>query len=420
MFIAKLLSFLSGTVVILVEGNNLEKFINMSFGRGLLLWDIKRVDEKKMVVSVRLSAIYPLRHIAKATNCSISFSQKRGLPFWWKKILRRKFLFGGAIFCILATFLLSSFVWSVEITGNEKISENEIRQSALQAGIKPWVWVHSFLPLEAEKSIREDFEELSWVGISLDGTKVKIEVVEKIAPEFVDNSPSNIVAKKSGLIEEVLVLTGNPLVNKGEVVLEGQILISGIIPPLEDSLEQKQKEAKGENEEENLEESEEGLDKIVRAEGIVRARVWYEGYGEVYLEEEKIRVIGDYLYQIYCKFGDKEIKLKGIEAIPSGYKLQDREVKKPLQWRNLFVPVEVIIEKYCKLEEFTEVRTVTQAYNLAKEEALKEIRKQMSSTAKILVQEDKRVSVENEDNLVRVKVFAEVLEEIGVEEKFKP
>lgn len=415
MFIFKFLSFLTGTVQLLVSGHGLEKFINMATGRGILLWDIQRLDENKILISVRLSAVHPLRHIARSTGCKFHCQDRKGLPFLWLKICRRKSLLIGAAIFFIGLYLLSSLVWSVEVQGNKEVSKQQILQTAETAGLKKWIFMWTIEPTEIETAIQDKIDTLSWVGVVKKGTKVMIQVAEKVSPPEQDEHPAHIVATKSGLVKEVLVLSGNPLVQEGDTVTPGQILISGIILPPELPLEQEQIP-----EDENQEKIVEGEKTIVHAKGLVRARVWYEGYGEALLHEEGIRSTGEYISRVCMKIGDKEIMLKGPKTIPAGYEQQERQVKKPLQWRNLAAPVELITEKYLRMENFTEDRTLAQAKSLAKERAMQEIAQKMPKNAQVLVQEDKDLQVKNAEGLVRIKVFVEALEEIGKEKKFEP
>ncbi len=412
MFIFKFLSFLTGYVRIMVWGNNLEKFINMAAGRGIFLWDIKRLDSEHILVSARLSAVHPLRHIARATKCRFKFRGREGLPFLLSRVRRRKSLLAGAAVFLLGMYMLSSFIWFVDIEGNKKITDRQILESASKAGLKKWVFKWNFTPSKVETAIKEDYPEISWAGVYIKGTRVEIQVAEKVIPGVRDEHPAHIVATKAGLIKEILVLSGNPAVKEGDTVVPGQILISGIIPPPESTIEE---ENNGEQERNNAMES-----TIVHAKGLVRARVWYEGYGEALLEEKIIRPTGGEVSRVCMKFASKEIILKGPKNIPFIEYRKDRQVKKPLQWRNLSVPVELITEKYLETERHTEQRTRGQALALAEQRALAQVSRIMSPNSRVLVREVKEVSVKNPENLVRVSVFLETLEDVGVEKPIKP
>ncbi len=70
----------------------------MAAGRGIFLWDITRPDSHTILVSARLSAVHPLRHIARATKCRFEFKDREGLPFLLSRVRRRKSLLAGRLF----------------------------------------------------------------------------------------------------------------------------------------------------------------------------------------------------------------------------------------------------------------------------------------------------------------------------------
>jgi similar to stage IV sporulation protein len=86
MFLFKLMSFLLGYVTILVTGDAPEKFINMAASRGISLWDVARSGEGGIRLKVRLSAVKPLRHMARRTRCRFRICRREGLPFYFARL----------------------------------------------------------------------------------------------------------------------------------------------------------------------------------------------------------------------------------------------------------------------------------------------------------------------------------------------
>ncbi|MGB9825829.1 MAG: sporulation protein YqfD, partial [Desulfofundulus sp.] len=101
MFLFRLMNFIIGYLSITVRGEAPEKFINMAVARGIFLWDITRLGEHTVRAKVRLSAVRPLRHIARRTRCRFHITRRAGLPFLWMRLARRKALVLGAVLFIL-------------------------------------------------------------------------------------------------------------------------------------------------------------------------------------------------------------------------------------------------------------------------------------------------------------------------------
>ncbi|MFZ5648665.1 MAG: sporulation protein YqfD [Bacillota bacterium] len=416
MFLFRLVSFIFGYVNILVRGENLEKFLNMAASRGIFLWDIKRVGQNEIFVKTRLSAVKPLRHIGRNTSTRFDFKNREGLPFMISRIKKRKSLIIGAMLFLLGLYILSSFVWFVDVKGNRSLASKEILGIAAEAGLKVGALKIRVDEVRVENLIRERLPEVSYVGVNVSGTRATIEIAEKIIMQKKETHPSDIVAGKAGLIKEVLVLVGNPAVKEGDTVVPGQVLISGVIPP---------PEIQNQNLAGNIGPANPlplSPPTYVRARGVVRARVWYEGYGEVPLHEEGARQTGNRFSRLRIKIGDKEIILSGAQNIPFDNFKIERNVKKLPNWRNISLPVEIISEDYYQMETFRIQRNRFEALELARKKALESARSGMQSiNGDYHVVEEKtgEVSSKNPENIVRVRAYIETLEDIGVEKPLK-
>ncbi|MFZ5633564.1 MAG: sporulation protein YqfD [Bacillota bacterium] len=415
MFLFRLLSFIFGYVSMLVKGENLEKFLNMAASRGIYLWDIKKMGENEILVKTRLSAVRPLRHIGRNTKSRFSFKGREGLPFIISRIRKRKSLIIGAVFFLSGLYVLSSFVWFIDIKGNQQLPADRILKTAAEAGLKVGSCKFRVDQEQVESLIRERIPEVSYVGVNISGTRATIEIAEKIIIQRPQLQPAHIVAKKAGLVKEVLVLVGNPAVKEGDTVVPGQVLISGVIPPPEEQNPGLAGNVPGDR----VKPDPPAPPAYVHARGVVRARVWYEGYGEAPLVEEGTRETGNSFSRVCIKIAGKEIILSGTQKIPfNTYKIE-REVKKLPSWRNLSIPVEHISEKYFEVENYRESRSRAVALELARRKALASARAGITGEVHVIEEKTSEVSLKNPENLVRVRAYIEALEDIGVEKPIK-
>ncbi len=406
MFILRILAYLFGQVTMVVKGRTLEKFINMATTRGIHFWDVKRLDEDTVVVRTTLSAVKPLRHIARRTRSRFHVTERKGLPFALSNVFKRKPLLVGVIVFVSGLYLLSSFVWFIDVEGNKSVPREEIIRAAREAGIYIGVAKWSFENSMVEDGILERVPKLSWVGVRLRGTKAIISVAEKkLSGTEVSPGRSDIVAGKAGLVEDVLVLKGQALVKKGQTVLPGEILISGEIWP-----------------EEALEEDGTVLPReprYVRAKGIVRARVWYEEYAEVSLVEEGMLATGRIAHAWSIKIGQRQINIKGSARPPYKDYESTVTVRRLPAWRNLVVPVEVVSTTFREIKPYKRSRSREEAFKTARDEVLEAVRSQLPKEYRILNQKVEIIKTNKPEELVRVRASVEVLEDIGVERALK-
>jgi len=407
----KLLAYLGGFVTIAVSEDCLEKFLNMASTRGIYLWGIANAGRNRVELKVRLSSVQPLRHVARMTRCRFQIVERAGLPFFVGRMKRRKALLGGALFFVVVLYMLSSFVWFIDVTGNRSIAREQVCKAARQAGLYRGVPKWSVDTAKVEETVLRQVPGLSWVGVYVDGTRVRIKLVEKVLPpDTGQEKPADVVAVKDGLIKEILVLNGQPRVSEGDTVTAGQVLISAAVPPPdpEENLEP------GEEPSEEPEQTQEPV-KYVHARGIVRARVWYEDYKEMPLVERGVRSTGREITKLCMKIGGKEIIFMGPRQIPYEHFEAQTNGKRLPAWRNISIPVEFITVKYHEAKPYVHRYSKAQARRLASERALADIRSRMPAGARILKKQVQVVETNEPEDIVRVKVLVEALEEIGKE-----
>lgn len=404
-------SFLTGYVSLIVEGKSLEKLINMAVGRGLYLWDVKWLDQDKARVKVRLNAVKSLRHMARRTKSRFRIAGKGGLPFKIARIKKRKLLLAGAVVSVLLLYVMSSFIWFVEVKGNKRLPAEKVISAAEHAGLAMGTPKIGLDKDKIEKYIKNAVPEVSWVGVRITGTKAVIEIAEKVIVPPVDNSPADVIAERDGLVQEMLVLNGKPVVNEGDMVKKGDVLITGVMKP-----DPKPEEEQGQDPSPQIMLPQ--PIKFIRARGIVRAKVWYDGYGECPLVDAGTRRTGRRTEVLSIRLFDKQLILKGPKNCPYPEFTVMEDVKKLPAWRNIRLPVEIVTTNYYEVTKYRDIIGISRAKSTAEKTALAAARAKVPADARIL----KEITEEIPDrggNLVRIKVILEVLEDIGRVEPLK-
>ncbi|MCF8010458.1 MAG: sporulation protein YqfD [Clostridiales bacterium] len=407
----KITSFLFGYITITIIGEYPERVLNMASSRGIWFWNLKWVSDNTLRASIRLSAFRPLRHIARSCNCRFSIYGRHGLPFWILEIRRQKTMIAGAVVFLILMYMLSSCIWLVDVSGNVKIKDEEVKTLANKAGLHTGTFKWNINTSEMASYLEKSLPGAAWVGLHIDGTRAVIEIAEKsLPPRKKDNEQVNVIAQKNGLIKEMLVLKGEPQVEEGETVKKGQVLISGKVSPPEVEYENADgQEVKDEDY------------KYVHARGIVRARVWYEGYGECEIISKGVKKTGESSNRICAKMGDKKIIVWGPRKIIFEKYNKDVIIKEMPKWRNIDIPVEIHIEQYRELKRFKQTRSRGEAKKRAEKKAEEDIRSKIpEEDIKILNHEVEEIKTGTPSNVIRVKLLVEALEDIGKEITFNP
>lgn len=395
--------FWRGYVVILVEGKAPEKFINLAMIQGIQLWDVVPMGKESLMAKVAINQVKSLRPIARITKTRFRIKEKKGFPFTFRRIRGRKMFITGAIGFVVILYWLSSIIWFVDLSSQEELqilNSQEIIQSAADLGLRPGVFKTSLDIKDIERRLEIELPNLAWAGIEIQGTRAVIRIVEKKLPseEQLGQKQGHLVATKDGVVHELLVINGQPMVQVGDTVTKGQVLLSGIVTPSLGG--------------EGLAEERAGLPRVVRARGIVRARVWYEGEGEVALLEKGERYTGKKTMTVQLKVIDKQIILRGPKIPPFSNYQEKETVHKLIPWRNWQIPVELVSKTYHQVETYQRKLEPMEAQEIALKRAQREIDAQLPANSQILFAWEE--VEETSGGIVRMKIIVEAIEEITI------
>lgn len=394
MLLLRLWNYLRGYVIILVDGYFLEKFINICTRRQILLWDVKVQREQLVTLKMSIKGFKLIRPIAKKTKCKVKILKKVGMPFILNRYRRRKAFFAGAVLFAVLIVTLTSFIWSIEITGNKKLQISELESVLAQNGIRTGMLKYRVDTDSAVSGMMLDMDDISWISIVVKGTKVRVELRERIEiPEIIPKHiPCDIIAKTDGIIKQLIATEGIEAAGEGDTVQRGQILISGNIP------------LKGK----------ENQFKQVHAMGTVTARTWYEDEAPVIFSSiERLRtgkVLNDHAMVLFSW------KLDLFKRKNKYQSYSTTEVRKKLSLgEDLVFPIEWITVSYFEENLVEAVISEEDAKNAAAEAAYKKAFEQVPAKAEVV----KRNISFIEDDIVGLtaKVILECIEDIGTSKR---
>lgn len=392
MLLIKLWNCLRGYVIIKIVGLYTERLINQAAFQGLYLWDVRRIEENALLAKVSVKGFLKLRPLARKTRCRIYILQKKGLYFALNRLKRRKVLLAGVFFFVAAVYLLSSVVWKVEVNVQNEVLKNSVLKDLEQWGLKPGVFKYNLDKKYFLDKILHNYKNVSWAEIEIRGSRVIVELVERdMPPEVEEGTPCHVVADKDGIIYEVLPLRGEALVKPGDTVSEGDVLISGRM-----SL------TGGDGEEKEL---------LVRAKGIVKARVWYRESVEVPLVETVKTYTGRVKRAYKIRWGSKELRFQLGDVKFSSYEEEDLKampVLPPALGNVSFTPM-----LYKEVREESRFLGVEGA-SLEAERRLEEWLKALPEEVEI-VQKRAEFTLNPEKQVVIGTLTVEVIENIGIE-----
>ncbi len=401
MALTNLWYYIIGYLEITIMGVAVERFINLALRENILIWDIKKY-RGGMKAKVRARDFARLRSFLKNTGCRVKIVNKQGLPFLFHKMKTRKSLTLGLFITLVVLIYLSTFIWFVDIAGNERVSSGEIEQIIKDHGLQPGVRRTDVDPVNIENDLKAEYDEIMWAGVELTGTRALIKVVEKEPEPKIPQGPTNVVATRHAYIVDTMVFSGYPAVETGDTVRPGDILVHGRIVPADME--------RGEDDEWDLSEYPK-----TQAKGFVKGKIHYSGVGEIPVKDEVSSQTGEKYtrYGIYLEGETRFLDLKDIPFVEYDKRKTVRKLSLPVSDRQLGF----ITEQFYELETKSVKRDKERAQKIAQEKAIQEALAKARDDDEVANITDKFYrSVEtDDDNMVSVQAIISVETDIGKE-----
>lgn len=248
------MSVVSNQVRCLVTGEETLRFVNLCRNNGIELRHLVR-RENAIQMEIDAENFKKLRPLVRKTHVKIHILNRHGPAFFFYRHKRRWwFLLGMTVFAGMI-YMLSLFVWQIDIDGNRKYTDALILQALAQMDVKTGCRKSEIDLPEIEEELRIMYNEITWVSASIAGTKLQIELREgdlKISGssgggqtgnvkrvenrennpktqngESKTDLPANLVADEDAIITNLVVRRGTAAVRYGDEVKKGDVLIEG-------------------------------------------------------------------------------------------------------------------------------------------------------------------------------------------------
>jgi similar to stage IV sporulation protein len=227
----KLINCLRGSVRLEVSGAFPERFLNLCAQRGVLFWGVEWLDSNTLRLTVTRGGAREAGALAGRVQCEMKRLSGAGIPAFLGRFRRRYALLVGLALSLAAVCVLSRFILTIDVEGNQNVSAVEILTELRRQGLRVGAYGPGLDTVSIANQALLQLPELSWMSVNLHGTRAEVLVREAIPkPELVDDqTPGNVVAESGGIITGMDVLAGEPVFQEGDTVAAGEVIISGNI-----------------------------------------------------------------------------------------------------------------------------------------------------------------------------------------------
>lgn len=229
MFI-KLLRWIIGYVDFMVVGKFPERFINIVSKNDISIFNVHKKGDV-LYASLHIRDYRKIRPYAKKSRVRLRVYERVGLPFYLRAHKNRIGVVIGVAIFIAIISVMSCFVFTINVTGLEKVSYTRLMSALEDNGLYVGTYKNKVDFQTIARNTMLEIEEIGWMSINVVGSHASVELKEKaMAPKIKEkDTPANVKADCDGVILSIDTLSGTAYFTEGSAVVEGQLLVSGVV-----------------------------------------------------------------------------------------------------------------------------------------------------------------------------------------------
>ncbi len=222
--------FLLGYVSFSVRAVDVPYVVELLGRNGMVYGDIS-FDGEYASFDCTLFSAWAIERLLKERGIDFETDRGHGVPcILWRYRHRYGVLLG--IFIFLFLLIGSNFIiWDVRVIGNTTLDEEDVKAELKACGFGVGEFIPSIDTPMLESTVLINSDSIAWISINIVGCVAEVEIQEAV-PEPPENEfyCTDLVADMDGVIELFEDTRGNALVNIGDSVKKGDVLISGYYP----------------------------------------------------------------------------------------------------------------------------------------------------------------------------------------------
>ncbi|MBC8062174.1 MAG: sporulation protein YqfD [Clostridiaceae bacterium] len=375
-------AYKKGILTLQIETLRPEKFINLLWENGIYIKKIKKRNVVSLIMEVNLKDYEKIKEVADKTRTKIKILDRNGIVFSFISYKKRTAFFIGSVAFLWILYVLSTFIWEIQVVTEHNVSPYEIRQQLKAIGITIGINKNKLDIKKIESSIVNHNENIMWVKVRTEGSKLRVDISERQIPPTItlDNTPCNLIARKDGQIIRVYTIAGTLIIKPGDIVKKGQLLVRG-------------------------EQGKEGSINQVHANGTVIAKTYHEEVKVVPISGSERRKTGNETNNYYIQVNNKKIYLKNSRI---NYEKYEKKID-----NSGFIKKESYLEEKDNKFNLDYIKVVEDTSN----ELYSKVIVNLDKSVKIV---DKAVEYKLEENNCRVRILVTVEENIAVPDTIQP
>lgn len=225
------------TVCFEITGGSAERFLNVASRRWLNVFNVNQKDGRIFAFG-SASEFSALCAVAEKTGCQLDVISHYGIGYYTGKYRDRWGFATGFVLFAVTMWFLSLFVWSVDVENLPQEYAVSVSDILYDEGIRVGVLSSSIDGKVLGIVLEERLPQFDMILVSQMGCKARVQlsVAGPTKKRIEEHEPCDLIAKESGQIVSATASQGTIFVKDGEIVVPGDVLVSGVFDSLEESI----------------------------------------------------------------------------------------------------------------------------------------------------------------------------------------
>lgn len=213
-----------GKLTLRIEGLNQARFIDNLIAWKIKIYKLDKLSPSQLILITDKTSYTNLVGKTKNMCYNINVEKVTGLISFWKFFKHHIALFISLILMLVSMLVASNFIFRIDVYGIDRIDKAQVLNVLSSNGINVGQNKKNIDTDYIERQLYTTINDIGLVSVIIKGTTIVINIEEKLAFESSKFTP--VVAQNNGIITDIVLITGTPLVKIGDVVKKGDTLVA--------------------------------------------------------------------------------------------------------------------------------------------------------------------------------------------------
>ncbi len=211
-----------------------EALLNALAEHGIRTSRVERIDACTLRMDIYEKDWDTVRRLAEAIQGEAKSAERRGGSRDRKWLRRRAILLLSLLLVSMVLLWSELHIWKIEVHGCQKLTSGQVLRALDDCGVSTGSYWPDLSIDSARSRMLLRIPELAWMTVNVSGSCARVWVAERLEkPEiYLERDAADIVASRTGILRELTVLNGHPLVRRGSAVVKGETIVTGSLDSL--------------------------------------------------------------------------------------------------------------------------------------------------------------------------------------------